>query len=104
VGVSGLSEFVQDDLFARSTAEEEREPREDPTAGATGAAVIPPVRTVWRAGQDVVHAEHGAGWVWGSGRSLVTVRFEGPLTTPGPVRTFADTDPALTPGPPPDWF
>ena len=104
VGVSGLSEFVQDDLFARSTAEEEREPREDPTAGATGAAVMPPVRTVWRAGQDVVHAEHGAGWVWGSGRSLVTVRFEGPLTTPGPVRTFADTDPALTPGPPPDWF
>ena len=46
-------------------------------------------RPSWRPGQDVSHREHGAGWVWGSGRGLVTVRFEGPMTTPGPVRTFA---------------
>ncbi|WP_298749429.1 DNA polymerase IV [uncultured Serinicoccus sp.] len=57
----------------------------------------------WRTGQDVRHDEHGAGWVWGSGRGVVTVRFEGPRTAPGPVRTFADDDPALHPADPPEW-
>ena len=52
----------------------------------------------WRPGMDVHHDEFGAGWVWGSGRGRVTVRFEGPLTPKGPVRTFAVDDPALTPG------
>ena len=33
----------------------------------------------------------------------VTVRFEGPTTPPGPVRTFAADDPALSAAPPPDW-
>ena len=47
------------------------------------------------------HREHGAGWVWGSGRGLVTVRFEGPTTTPGPVRTFGVDDPDLQPADPP---
>ncbi|MEU4428543.1 DNA polymerase IV [Actinoplanes sp. NPDC024001] len=58
---------------------------------------------VWRPGQDVRHDEHGAGWVWGSGLGRVTVRFEGPLTPPGPVRTFAADDPLLSPADPPDW-
>ncbi|MFK5635433.1 MULTISPECIES: DNA polymerase IV [unclassified Ornithinimicrobium] len=57
----------------------------------------------WSTGQDVVHDELGAGWVWGSGLGRVTVRFEGPRTVPGRVRTFADDDPALGPAPPPDW-
>ncbi|MDQ2757184.1 MAG: hypothetical protein M3Y71_11565, partial [Actinomycetota bacterium] len=57
----------------------------------------------WRPGQDVVHEELGDGWVWGSGRRLVTVRFEGPTTRPGPVRTLPDDDPALSASPPPDW-
>ncbi|MBL7258366.1 DNA polymerase IV [Paractinoplanes lichenicola] len=57
----------------------------------------------WRPGQDVRHERHGAGWVWGSGRGRVTVRFEGPNTPPGPVITFAVDDPALRPGDPPDW-
>ena len=57
----------------------------------------------WRPGMDVHHDEFGAGWVWGSGRGRVTVRFEGPLTPKGPVRTFAVDDPALTPGEPPAW-
>jgi DNA polymerase-4 len=58
---------------------------------------------VWRPGQDVRHDEHGSGWVWGSGLGRVTVRFEGPLTPPGPVRTFAVGDPRLHPADPPDW-
>ncbi|MBM2618630.1 DNA polymerase IV [Actinoplanes sp. LDG1-06] len=57
----------------------------------------------WRPGQDVHHDAHGAGWVWGSGRGRVTVRFEGPSTPPGPVHTFAVDDPALRPADPPDW-
>ncbi|WP_246612863.1 DNA polymerase IV [Paractinoplanes bogorensis] len=58
---------------------------------------------VWRPGQDVRHEIHGAGWVWGSGRGRVTVRFEGPNTPPGPVRTFPVDDPALEAADPPDW-
>ena len=42
-------------------------------------------------------AEHGPGWVWGSGVGRVTVRFETAESGPGPVRTFSATDPALTP-------
>ena len=33
-------------------------------------------RKYWLPGMDVVHDEHGQGWVWGSGRGVVTVRFE----------------------------
>ena len=46
---------------------------------------------------DVVHAEMGRGWVWGSGRGVVTVRFETAETGPGPVRSFKIDDPALHP-------
>jgi len=120
LGVSGLSDYVQDDLFA--VAPQEGEPGDpgdsgDPVGtardGAPGddAAPVAPDHPVtltvslpppsWRPGQDVSHTEHGAGWVWGSGRGLVTVRFEGPLTPPGPVRTFAADDPDLRPGDPP---
>ena len=37
------------------------------------------------------------------GLGRVTVRFEGPLTPPGPIRTFRDDDPQLRPVAPPDW-
>ena len=49
----------------------------------------------WAPGMDVVHAEHGPGWVWGSGVGRVTVRFETAETGPGPVRTFRVDDPDL---------
>ena len=39
--------------------------------------------------------DHGRGWVWGSGRGVVTVRFETAETPSGPVRSFAADDPAL---------
>jgi DNA polymerase-4 len=56
----------------------------------------------WRAGQDVRHDIHGTGWIWGSGRGLVTVRFEGPTTAAGPIRTFAADDPGLHLADPPE--
>ena len=59
-----------------------------------------PVERRWWPGQDVRHDELGAGWVWGRGLGRVTVRFEGPLTPPGPVRTLAADDPALHAGRP----
>jgi len=104
VGVSGLSVYAQGDLFS-----------EDDDGGpvaAEGAAVpaVPeepelpvPAETRWWPGQDVRHDEHGTGWVWGRGLGRVTVRFEGPTTGPGPVRTLRADDPGLHAAEPPDW-
>ncbi|GAA4600380.1 DNA polymerase IV [Actinoplanes octamycinicus] len=75
----------------------------DSERGATTGGALEGPPPVWRTGQDVRHDEHGVGWVWGSGLGLVTVRFEGPLTGPGPVRTFPVGDPRLHPTDPPDW-
>jgi DNA polymerase-4 len=103
VGVSGLSIYAQGDLFAQE---------EDAPAVLTAEAELPtpveaqapsPAETRWWPGQDVRHVELGAGWVWGRGLGRVTVRFEGPRTAPGPVRTLAADDPALQPADPPDW-
>lgn len=58
---------------------------------------------MWWPGQDIAHSEHGAGWVWGSGIGRVTVRFEGPTTAPGWVRTFRGDDPGLSKADPPQW-
>lgn len=94
VGVSGLADWVQDDLFA-DLEEEPEEPLdlpEPPRARATG----------WAPGSDVEHDEHGRGWVWGSGRGVVTVRFETRESPAGPVRSFAVDDPALHPWRPPE--
>ncbi|MGY1673107.1 DNA polymerase IV [Geodermatophilus sp. SYSU D00710] len=99
VGVSGLSQYAQGELFADGTGTEEPED----AAESGPAAPEPPADRRWWPGQDVVHDELGAGWVWGRGLGRVTVRFEGPLTPPGPVRTLAADDPALHPGDPPDW-
>jgi DNA polymerase-4 len=54
----------------------------------------------WAPGEDVVHAEHGPGWVWGAGLRRVTVRFETEWSGPGPIRTFAEDDPLLARRPP----
>jgi DNA polymerase-4 len=92
VGVSGLADWIQDDLFG-----EVEPPDEVP-------AVVPeqPARSTraWNPGMDVVHAELGRGWVWGAGRGVVTVRFETAETPAGPVRSYAVDDPALSPCPP----
>ncbi|WP_430784970.1 DNA polymerase IV [Actinoplanes sp. G11-F43] len=69
------------------------------TVPPAASAVVP----VWRPGQDVRHDDFGSGWVHGSGIGRVTVRFEGPLTPIGRVRTFFVDDPRLHPADPPDW-
>ena len=107
VGVSGLSPYAQGDLFAAALPET-GQPAEDEGSAPATEPVPPdprpgPAVVVWYPGQDVVHAGLGAGWVWGSGLNRVTVRFEGPRTAPGPVRTLAADDPDLQPADPPDW-
>lgn len=95
VGVAGLADFTQEDLFAQSEGE-----REDDDSGPEELPATPPPAPErakrWLPGQDVTHEEYGAGWVQGSGVGRVTVRFEVPSdTAPGRVRTFAVADPAL---------
>jgi DNA polymerase-4 len=102
VGVSGLSVYAQGDLFAGDDDEVPAETAADQAPSAVPEAALPPERQWWP-GQDVVHDELGTGWVWGRGLGRVTVRFEGPRTPPGPVRTLAADDPELAPADPPDW-
>ncbi|MER7555539.1 DNA polymerase IV [Nocardioides sp. NPDC126508] len=88
VGVSGLADWIQEDLFGEDV-DEETEP---------DLPLPEPVRRpTWAAGMDVVHAEMGRGWVWGSGRGVVTVRFETADTPAGPVRSYSADDPDLQP-------
>jgi len=89
VGVSGLADWVQDDLFADDEVDDVT--AEEPTEDDQAAPIV------YRPGMDVHHDNHGDGWVWGSGLGRVTVRFETRETPPGPVRTFATDDPALQP-------
>ncbi len=95
VGVSGLADWIQEDLFG-----ETEEPDERSTEPLADEAVNRITRgRRWAPGMDVVHAEHGPGWVWGSGAGRVTVRFETASTAPGPVKTFRADDPDLEPRP-----
>jgi DNA polymerase-4 len=87
VGVSGLADWVQEDLFGETDAEPDDLPEE---------VTVPTARQrTWAPGMDVVHEEMGQGWVWGSGRGVVTVRFETAETDPGPVRSYSVDDPKL---------
>jgi DNA polymerase-4 len=89
VGVTGLADWIQEDLFGEDQAEDEEVP----------ADVVVPTsrqRRTWAPGMDVVHTEMGRGWVWGSGRGVVTVRFETADTPAGPVRSYAEDDPLLS--------
>ncbi|MBL1100726.1 DNA polymerase IV [Streptomyces coffeae] len=111
VGVSGLADFTQEDLFAQA-AQAAHEALEDAEAAPGGegpetagpgpeeAAEHTGAPRRWLPGVDVRHSEFGAGWVQGSGVGRVTVRFETPWSEPGRVRTFAVDDPALEPGEP----
>jgi DNA polymerase IV len=92
VSVSGLADWIQDDLFGETETDEE--------SGGEGGALASfdagHVRHRWPPGADVVHHEHGRGWVWGSGLGRVTVRFETADTPPGPVLTFRADNPDLS--------
>ena len=134
VGVSGLTEIVQDPLFEElpwegapgaGHAEEtdlDAEPPDIQALGTTvtteadadadgeggvdgeggGTSAIPAIGAWrgatdvrWPTGADVAHPEYGHGWVQGSGRGRVSVRFETATTGPGRMRTFAEDDPEL---------
>ena len=89
VGVSGLADWIQEDLFG-----ENDDPVDLPELPEPAAPLRR--RPEWAPGMDVQHDELGRGWVWGSGRGVVTVRFETAATGPGPVRSFAADDSALS--------
>ncbi|MET8662350.1 DNA polymerase IV [Streptomyces sp. NBUL23] len=114
VGVTGLADYTQEDLFAqaadarelaqRTREEEHRAPTEgdeENTPAEPGPDDAEPLAARrWRAGHDVHHEEHGHGWVQGSGVGRVTVRFEEPWSAPGRVLTFRVDDPLLRPADP----
>ncbi len=121
VGVAGLTDVLQQDLFSvdtpvragpptvdqdhsdvSDTAASSDDPRIlDGESAASGvdaeAAGLHRARRRmdWPPGADVQHDAYGRGWVWGAGLGRVTVRFETAETRPGPVRTFSTGDPAL---------
>ena len=99
VGVSGLADWIQDDLFA----DEESDLPEDLDDETETVLASLSRRRTWAPGMDVEHVEHGRGWVWGAGRGVVTVRFETAETPPGRVLSLAADDPGLRPvSPPPE--
>ncbi|MEV5204672.1 DNA polymerase IV [Streptomyces sp. NPDC053720] len=123
VGVTGLADYTQEDLFAQAAGERTaagesaREAAGEPAAGTAPAgddATEPPgdsptevpesaeqrAARRWPAGHDVRHETYGHGWVQGSGVGRVTVRFEEPGSEPGRVRTFRIDDPELRPADP----
>lgn len=119
VGVSGLADYTQEDLFAQAaeaaagTAGVAAGPGAEPAEGRSvpdGNAVQraphadaerPDVHRRWLPGSDVLHAAYGPGWIQGSGVGRVTVRFEQPGSEPGRVRTFPVDDPDLSAAEPP---
>ncbi|MFI7400274.1 DNA polymerase IV [Streptomyces sp. NPDC049541] len=99
VGVSGLADYTQEDLFAQA-AGDGAEPLADEADEEPAEEQKVAVERRWPAGHDVRHAEFGHGWVQGSGLGRVTVRFETPDSEPGRVRTFRTDDPELEPADP----
>ncbi|GAA2393478.1 DNA polymerase IV [Streptomyces glaucosporus] len=103
VGVSGLADFTQEDLFAQAAdvlhTGRPRRPA-PPVEPAAAAGEVSGNERRWLPGLDVRHARYGPGWVQGSGLGRVTVRFEEPGSPPGRVRTFAVDDPELEPSEP----
>ncbi|MFG3405426.1 DNA polymerase IV [Streptomyces sp. NPDC048142] len=112
VGVTGLADYTQEDLFAqaadaREHAQRTQEHRAPAVEGGEETAPEPESDSAeplaarrWPAGHDVHHEEHGHGWVQGSGVGRVTVRFEEPWSAPGRVHTFRVDDPLLRPADP----
>ncbi len=98
VGVSGLADYTQEDLFAQAAGERSAEDvgDEGEVEGSSREVEERAGERRWVAGHDVLHAEFGHGWVQGSGLGRVTVRFETPDSGPGRVRTFRVDDPLLS--------
>ncbi|WP_123963778.1 DNA polymerase IV [Streptomyces sp. TLI_185] len=99
VGVSGLADYTQEDLFAQAAGEGAEHSADEADEEPVDEQQVV-VERRWPAGHDVRHAEFGHGWVQGSGLGRVTVRFETPDSEPGRVRTFRTDDPELEPADP----
>ncbi|WP_239588719.1 DNA polymerase IV [Gordonia hydrophobica] len=104
VSYSGLSDTQQESLFPGLGDEVERAEVVDHEAGHAGETTAVPAAVTdsgaaavreWPTGVDVVHPEHGHGWVQGGGHGFVTVRFETRATGPGRALTFRLPEPAL---------
>jgi DNA polymerase-4 len=97
VGVSGLADWIQEDLFA----DQEPTPVDQVDEETESVLATMSHRRAWVPGMDVEHEVHGRGWVWGSGRGVVTVRFETAETPPGRVLSLSADDAGLRPVSPP---
>ena len=93
VGFSGLTDVRQESLFPdlELAAEEDVSHTRLPPTLTDATATAP----AWRIGDDVVHTQHGHGWLQGAGHGVMTVRFETRSTGPGPVHTFPDDNPDI---------
>ncbi|PIF02296.1 MAG: DNA polymerase IV [Propionibacterium sp.] len=91
IGVSGFAEAAQEPLFEDGFSVKNNEYIK--TATTTPNVVgLKRDGTKFRPGCDVVHPNHGRGWVWGSGMGRVTARFETRYTGVGRVHTFAEDE------------
>ncbi len=115
IAVSGLADWIQSDLWGDECSAEQGDKDHlgtdphgrlgPPSAGTRGidhsGATVGAGTTdrgpQWLPGADVTHSDHGRGWVWGSGRGRVTVRFEYRGSPLGQIRTFNACDPELAP-------
>ncbi|MUL84565.1 MULTISPECIES: DNA polymerase IV [unclassified Mycolicibacterium] len=91
VGFSGLSDSRQESLFP--DLDQPDEILDSHQQAAEAAQVTP---TGWRIGDDVVHPDHGHGWVQGAGHGVMTVRFETRGSGPGSARTFGEYTPGFS--------
>ncbi|PLA13117.1 DNA polymerase IV [Corynebacterium riegelii] len=113
VSYSGLEDTLQDVLFPEldQVIVQPSRTSSDYESGVSDHVGTPHVEVVsetapkagqWQATQDVHHAEYGHGWVQGTGKGWVTVRFETRATGPGRMRSLRVDDPLLTPADPLD--
>jgi DNA polymerase-4 len=92
VGFSGLSDVRQESLFPDLELMAEEVSHAQPPPALTDTAAT---AAAWRIGDDVVHTEHGHGWIQGAGHGVMTIRFETRSSGPGPVHTFPDDTPGI---------
>ncbi|QHN19941.1 DNA polymerase IV [Gordonia amarae] len=91
VSFSGLTDTEQYALFDDPASESPTTATEPVSEGVVSVQKGDPDTTEWSTGADVVHPEHGHGWVQGAGHGVVTVRFETSATAPGRAVTFPAT-------------
>ncbi|MDR2620694.1 MAG: DNA polymerase IV [Propionibacteriaceae bacterium] len=91
VGTANFTQAAQEELFDEDAGRITEEVR----LAAPASRSARHIHASWHPGDDIIHDTLGRGWVWGSGDTVVTVRFENRDTGIGPVRSFEIDDPAL---------